>query len=354
MNCHISIIIPIYNVEKYLRQCLDSCLTQTMKEIEVICVDNGSTDGSPGILKDYAARDDRVIVFHHPEGRQGNARNAGLMHVRGKYTLFVDSDDWIHKETCQRTFELAEQHHADLCVYRLVRPWKKCKIVRDKPARCKNISRFFSDLTVAGKCSEKLFIQDVAACSKLIRTDLLRKHDITFPQGVVYEDMPFHWNIIRIARHILYITDELYYHRQRSGSTMGSRGKHHFNIIAIYDLIRQDLEASGCYDDCRQLFLNDKLAAFRRHYREISPQLRPEMRERILESLTVSDWEYIWNDSAMKERHRRFYMELKNGSFSLHNLCWIAFADFWQLCESHVLWPAKSLWEFDRSAQKTS
>jgi glycosyltransferase involved in cell wall biosynthesis len=350
----ISIIIPIYNVEQYLRQCLDSVVGQTMRDIQIICVDNGSTDNSQNILKEYAAKDNRILALEQSKGRQGDARNAALPFVQGKYIVFVDSDDWIHDELCQRTFDLAEKHHTDICVYRLSRFKKQCEKTNHQPHSGNRDIRFFSGLTVAEKCSEKLFTQDVTACSKLIRTDFFQKHDFAFPLGLAFEDMPFHWNILLAAKRILYTTDMLYYHRQRPGSTMVSRGKHHFDIIAIYDIIRHDLEKSGSYEDCRQLFLNDKLAAFRRHYREISPRLRGEMRQQILESLADMDWEFLLNDSTMNKRHRKFYMELKNGSFSLQNLGWLAFADFWRTSESHVLWPMKRLWEFDWFSKKPS
>jgi len=316
-----------------------------MREVQIICVDDGSTDASPDILREYAGKDARIQIMTQKNTGQATARNAAFPLVRGKYIIFVDSDDWIHEETCQRTFQFAEKHDADLCIYSFIRPGTKSGKTKRNQNQHVGI-RFFSHLTVKEKCREKLLTRNVAACSKLIRTDFLRQHDFTFPEGVLFEDMPFHWNVIRVAGQILLADDELYYYRQRPGSTMTSRGRHHFDIIAIYGIIRNDLEKSGYYDDCRQLFLQDKLAAYRRHYREIRPKLRREMRQRILESLTDSDWEFLEIDPAMNKRHRRFYQELKRGCFSLHNLGWLAFADFWSFCENHILWPARKLWEF--------
>jgi len=353
MQPKISIIIPVYNMERYLRQCLDSCRTQTMCEIQIICVDDGSTDASPEILAEYANNDARMIVATQKNGGQAAARNTALPLVRGKYLIFVDSDDWIHAETCQRTFQLAEKNDADLCIFSSARPGIKSEKTKRGHNPHDNV-RFFSDLTIKDKCREKLLTRNVSAWGKLIRTDFLRQHGFTFPQGLVFEDMPFHWNVIRSAGQILLTDDVLYYYRQRPGSTMTSRGRHHFDIIAIYDIIRNDLEKSGCYDDCRQPFIKDKLAVYRNHYREISPRLRPEMRQRILESLTGGEWEFLLNDPTMNQRHRRFYQELKRGFFSLQNIGWLAFAEFWRACEYHVLWPSRSLWEFNRFTKKVS
>jgi len=353
MNCHVSIIIPVYNVKRYLRQCLDSCLAQTMHEVQIICVDDGSTDSSPDILREYASTDVRVRIVTQKNGGQAAARNAALPHIRGKYLLFVDSDDWIHEETCQRTFQLAEKHDADLCIFRSVRPGKKVGKTKHGQNLHEDI-RFLSDLTADEKCKKQLFCRDISPWCKLTRTDFLRQHEFTFPEGLVFEDVPFHWNVICEAKRILYIKDELYYYRQRAGSTVASRSKNRFDGITVYDIIKQNLEKSGCYEDCRQLFLNDKLAAFRSHYREIGPRFRQEMRQRILESLTDSEWNHIMNDPTMSKRHRKFYLELKSGSFSLHNLGWLAFADFWSFCENHILWPARKLREFHWFTKKTS
>jgi len=350
---NVSIIIPVYNVERYLQQCLDSCLRQTMREVQIICVDDGSTDASLDILRENAGTDARVQIVTQKNGGQAVARNNAFPFVQGKYLIFVDSDDWIHEETCQHTFQLAEKHNADLCIYSSIRPGKK--IGKTKPGQNPHEHvRFFSDLTVKEKCREKLLTRNVSAWCKLIRTDFLRQHGFTFPEGLVFEDMPFHWNVIRAAGQILLTGDELYYYRQRPGSTMTSRGRHHFDVITIYDIIRNDLEKSGCYDDCRQLFLQDKLAAYRNHYREITPRLRREMRQRILESFTDGEWEFLMNDPAMNKRHREFYMELKRGVFSLHNLGWLAFAEFWRACENFVLWPVKRLWESDGFTKRAS
>ena len=350
----ISIVIPVYNVEKYLRQCLDSVVNQTMRDIQIICVNDGSPDHSRTILQEYADRDSRIEIIDKPNGGLSSARNAAYPSVRGKYTMFVDSDDWIHEETCRRTFDLAEKYHTDLCSYRLTRYRYKCRETRCQQDSLDNNIHFYFGLSVAEKCLEKLFTRNVTACSKLIRSDFLREYGFTFPQGVVFEDMPFHWNVIRAAKRILYTEDELYYHRQRPSSITASRGRHHLDVIAVYDIIRHDLEKAGCYEDCRQLFLHDKLAAFRGRYREIGPWLRREMRKRILESLTENDWEYIRDDPLMCKRHRKFYLELKNDSFSLENLGWLAFAEFWRACECCILWPAKRLLEFDWLAKKDS
>ncbi len=98
----ISIIIPVYNVEKYLRECLDSCVNQTLEDIEIICVDDASPDNSIKILEEYQQKDSRIRIFRHEENKNlGTARNTGLTNATGEYVWFVDSDDYIDTKACQ-------------------------------------------------------------------------------------------------------------------------------------------------------------------------------------------------------------------------------------------------------------
>lgn len=114
----ISVIIPVFNVEKFLPQCLDSVTGQTFADIEIICIDDGSTDKSPEILSRYADRDPRIRIISRTNGGLSAARNAGLKIARGKYIFFIDSDDWIEPNTLEKLFAAAENTGADLtCVH---------------------------------------------------------------------------------------------------------------------------------------------------------------------------------------------------------------------------------------------
>lgn len=113
----VSIVMPVYNVEKYLRQTLDSLENQTLKNIEIICVDDGSTDSSPEILEEYQSRDKRIRVLHQEKQGAGSARNYGLEHARGEYLLFLDSDDIFDKNLCNEVYYQSRQKKADVCLF---------------------------------------------------------------------------------------------------------------------------------------------------------------------------------------------------------------------------------------------
>ena len=113
----ISIIIPVYNVEKYLRRCLESLINQSLSKIEIICVNDGSKDNSLKILKEYALKDERIIVVDQQNQGVSIARNNALKYVRGEFYMFVDSDDWLDRETCEITYNYATLNHADCLMF---------------------------------------------------------------------------------------------------------------------------------------------------------------------------------------------------------------------------------------------
>ena len=115
-NPKVSVIIPCHNAEKYLIQCLDSVTNQTLKDIEIICVDDGSSDSTPDILRQYAQKDSRVVVLNQENKNVGNARNNGLKIARGEFLSFLDADDFFEAEMLEKMTESADRYHADFVV----------------------------------------------------------------------------------------------------------------------------------------------------------------------------------------------------------------------------------------------
>ena len=114
VNPKISVIVPVYNTEKYLKRCIDSILAQSYSDFELLLIDDGSTDASPAICDEYATNDSRVRVFHKPNGGVSSARNLGLDNARGEWIAFVDSDDWIESEMLYLFISKAEKTDSDI------------------------------------------------------------------------------------------------------------------------------------------------------------------------------------------------------------------------------------------------
>lgn len=182
----LSVIIPVYNGERYLRQCLDSVLRQSIKDMEIICVDDGSTDGSGRILDQYAAMDARIQVIHKKNGGLVQARKTRIQKAQGKYTGYVDSDDWIESEMYEVLWEIAEQYQADLVCSGYI--WDKGTPVEFYDGFPEGLYQN-RDLDIL---REQIFFCESrretgilpSLCNKLFRTSILKKVQMIVPDGV--------------------------------------------------------------------------------------------------------------------------------------------------------------------------
>ena len=282
-----SIIIPVYNVEKYLAECLDSVVNQTMRDIQIICVNDGSPDGSRAILQEYADRDSRIHIIDKPNGGQSSARNAAYPHIKGKYTLFVDSDDWITPDLCEKTYHKAEESGASITIFFSQRDRKK-KVRSITPHEKTSME-------------EKLpFLDFPAVWNRLYRTDFLLGHKLYFPEGICFEDNLVNWQAVTLADKIAVVPERLYHYRRNSGYTTRMWGEHNLHYVPIYNKIRDYLLESGYYAAYREKFISMKLDVWYHHYRNLPVSLQTRFSAMIRESLTADDREFY--RTASKEQ----------------------------------------------------
>ena len=202
----VSIIIPIYNSEKYLKQCLESIINQTYKNIEIICINDGSTDNSEKIIKDYLKTNKNITYLKQPNAGQSIARNKGLEKATGDFILFVDSDDFIEKNMVEKLIDpLTKSSEIDLtfCDYYLY--------TDGKTEKCFTINEKEKDL------KKQLILSAPSPCLKLFRKSYLK--DFKFPENIIYEDYAIIPALIAKAKKVEYIQEHLYYYRQHSSST---------------------------------------------------------------------------------------------------------------------------------------
>lgn len=210
----ISVVVPVYNVEKYLRKCLDSILNQSFEEFELLLINDGSTDRSGEICEEYAAVDNRIVCVNQENRGLGGARNKGIEIARGKYILFIDSDDYIDKNMLKQLFGNIEMSKADVAscgIYNVYQ--QKCIPQYDKIERflCPS-EQAFGLLLVGAKIPG-------SSCNKLFRSDIFK--NIRFPEGVLYEDVAFHTELMQKIKNVYVDTTPLYYyvHREESITT---------------------------------------------------------------------------------------------------------------------------------------
>ncbi|WP_314159939.1 glycosyltransferase family 2 protein [uncultured Gemella sp.] len=242
MHKKISIIIPIYNVEKYLRRCIDSIVNQTYKNTEIILVNDGSPDNCREICDEYEEIDSRIKVIHKANGGLSSARNAGLDIASGEYIMFVDSDDWISEDTLEKLNKYVE---------------KGCDIINFKlrfaKRKTENIIKLNDKIKDSYECNllsyvDKLFSGelDFFICNKLYKKDLF--DDVRFPEGRNYEDLATIYKLYFKAKNIVVTDYTLYYYWLEnpnsitSNSTIKNMTDYLVSTKEIYEVNRRYLE----------------------------------------------------------------------------------------------------------------
>lgn len=215
MDKLISIIIPIYNVERYLKDCIESVRRQIYDNLEIILVNDGSTDRCLEICIKYARIDNRIVVVDKENGGLSDARNAGIEASHGKYIFFLDSDDIIANNTISELFMIADKYKVDI-VQCSFKPFKTGQKISMKDKRKKVIC--FSGRDFLYESYERRINSTVSAAAKLIRRDIMG--DIRFPFGKLHEDVFTTYKIIYNSERVAYIDYPFYLYRLSEGSIM--------------------------------------------------------------------------------------------------------------------------------------
>jgi glycosyltransferase EpsH len=293
----VSVIIPVFNTRPYLQQCLDSLIAQTLKPIEIICVDNGSIDGSYEFLKEYAEVHSNMIVMKHPEGRQGGARNAGIEIARGNYIGFVDSDDFVSPDMFQLMHETAEAETAQVVVcntqyYHI-----------DSGYGGNSLPKSVLDTGSPAPIQQRLILlRNLTICNKLFSRKLIENHGIRFPQGSYHEDQFFVIAAMVSASRISTIPTPLYFYRRgRPGSVNESHGPDCLHIFTIMDkvvsFVEQHQQCSLLHEIIREVKVMKILQVYhlagpeyqRSYYIQMKKQLKSANLENSYQLLTRSE-----------------------------------------------------------------
>ena len=207
----VSVVVPVYNTEPFLCQCLESLSHQTIDSIEFILVDDGSTDCSGAICDEYAAKDSRFQVFHKENGGSASARQLGLEHIRGEFYTVCDSDDWVEPTMYAELYEKAKSTDADIVVcdflYNYVNGTQKLISYRHQSFEQDQFLRNVISGKVAG-----------STCNKLFKTEIIRKYNISYEPGINQgEDALFLMKVLIHPIHIVYMPKAFYHYRRQFG-----------------------------------------------------------------------------------------------------------------------------------------
>lgn len=270
----ISVIVPIYKVEQYIAQCLDSIVNQTYKDLEILCIDDCGTDKSMEIVESYAAGDERIKIIRHEKNKGlGCARNTGLEHATGKYIACVDSDDWIDVTMLEKAVEKLEELDLDSV-------WVKVNTYLEQE------DRYSTDNYYKGLFEQKGGIIEITkdninsfpvnAWNKVYRADFIKQNKIHWSKGLLYEDLEFYYQFYTKS-HKTYLIDELlYFYRWRTSSIMNQTNAGKCRCEDIYDvtkniydyLLRENIFEDYKIPFFRILERNIKLFLYNSHYHD--------------------------------------------------------------------------------------
>lgn len=254
----LSVIIPVYNVKPYLEKCVESIVDQTYHNLQIILVDDGSTDGSQTICDELAQKDSRIVVIHKENGGPSTARNVGMDRAKGDYIAFVDSDDWLERNMYEVLINQLEAHDADLvaCSFYECKGDEK-KAVGDS----KNISVFNTEEIFINKNQLRFLVWN-----KVFRRSFVEK--LRFVPGQVYEDFHFCRQVFLKTKKLIYLDVPFYDYRiSRPGNTNSSFKPGRMCIFGEFDALISDLTELH-YDKARVAMIIYALEFYRRLYKE--------------------------------------------------------------------------------------
>lgn len=325
----ISVIVPAYNAEKFLPKCIKSLRAQTLRDIEIICINDCSKDSTKELLDAYAKEDPRIKPIHFEKNQgQSSARNAGIKAAVGDFISFVDSDDYIKEDMLEKLYNKAINTDSDMVISNLYLDFEDTgekQIFRD--------NRYYAFLSgqVFNATEQQPLISCIGVWDRIYKRELITDNNLLFPVGLVYEDHLFCIQSLVLAKKISVVNEPLYYYRKNAGGSITDNEKkndhYKFNFLEISRRIKSFLKEQKVYEVFQKEYLKYHFfyAMVHQHYitdRKKFEQFFNEMRELTTESdykiLNEIEHEYLaerYLKALEKNKCSRFYRLTKKVSF---------------------------------------
>ena len=287
----ISIIIPVYNVENYLSECLDSIISQTLKDIEIICINDGSTDNSLKILQEYKTKDNRITIIDKKNEGSGIARNIGMAGAKGEYIYFADSDDWLADcSVLEKIYNAAEKNCLDILIFGGYSCYYKCDRLIKWKGRYKLSKinkKYFKNVFSAEDIKQDIFKIPSTAWTKLYRREFLADNDIKFQQIKIGQDQLFFFHSMITAKRMKVLNDYLYcYRKERKGSVTFLKRKRNFSPLYVTRAIEELLKKLDRTDEYLEISIDRYFSKATSWLGRFDRKLKPEYYVQYIELLT--------------------------------------------------------------------
>lgn len=297
----ISVIIPVYNQERYLEQCLDSVLGQTFRNMEILCIDDGSTDGSAKILEKYASRDERLHVLQQSNAGAGAARNLGLRHARGTYLSFLDSDDFFEPDMLEKAYKQAQTDTADFVVF-------KCNQYATDEKKFSSCPWSFREVDIPPyspftyrQLTDNIFKSFMGwAWDKLYRKSFVTEHNLWFQEQRTSNDLLFVFSALVAAKRISVVREVLAHQRRgNQRSLSNTREKSWFCFYDALTALREYLKQQGVFWELERDFVNYAL-----HFSLWNLNTLAEPSKKLLKEKLCREW---FGELGIKDREKEYF-----------------------------------------------
>ena len=273
----VSVIIPVYNTGVYLKQCMNSIINQTLKDIEIICVDDESTDNSLAILSQYAEKDKRIKVFSQPHSNAGEARNLALLYATGEYIYFMDSDDWVSTTLLEKIYNFSKINNLDIGIFKY-----RCYNNPTKSLGSSELGFKYSNKTLVKDNeteTQNLFsLTNFAIWNKLYRHTFIKENNIQFDNISSLNDVTFSCVSLIISSKIGFLNDVLYYYRiNRNGSITKDKYNSALNFINVSKSLKDNLIGRNLLN----INENNYIDAITKVYSHVLRRSKPDLKQQL-------------------------------------------------------------------------
>ncbi len=310
----VSVVIPVYNVEDYLRECLDSVVNQTLKDIEIICINDGSPDNSLQILEQYAASDSRITIVSQKNKGLGASRNVGSSLANAPYVFFLDSDDFIALEALENLYNKIEQTQAELCQYLAYRYDNITKEINLLPNAVFDAVRQKKEV-YNYKANPKLMFEQVEAWRKLYKKDFLIRNGISFFENSYFEDTLTHIKCFALAKKVCLVDQGYIYYRYNREGQITGKSENTDKFLDIFNYINgaeEFLKNKHCWGDVKKYYYTFAVRRICSYFGRCNDDTKVKFAKKVIEWCKDKDLAELINSAP--EKFEPFYLIVKKDS----------------------------------------